>query len=218
MQSAAIHAIVYQARNTLTGHRYIGFTTQGLDVRKAQHLKSARVKQPRFRFQHAIAKYGPENFTFEVLGDFGDDEDLAKVYEIEAIAKYKPEYNLSYGGEGGALSPETRAKISAARVGMPGTNTGKKFSRETRQRMSTAMKGLRHTQTAATIAATQENIRRAREACKIPVVCLDDGKVFPGSVDAEKFYGLPKGKVCLVATGKRKRTGGLRFSRYEAPK
>jgi group I intron endonuclease len=137
-------AIVYQARNLVNGHRYIGFTTQGLPKRKEQHFKSARVKQPRFRFQHAIAKYGPENFVFEVIADFDGDEELAKLYEYEAIAAYKPEYNLSYGGDGGRLSDETKAKLSAKATGRIGTHLGKKFSDETRRRMSEAMKGKPH--------------------------------------------------------------------------
>lgn len=137
-------AIVYQVTNLVNGHRYIGFTTQGLERRKAQHLKSARGQQPKYRFQHAMAKYGEDNFVFAVLADFQGDEELAKAYECEAIAAYKPEYNLSYGGDGGRLSDETRAKISAAHMGRPGTHKGKKFSEETRRRMSEAMKGRPH--------------------------------------------------------------------------
>lgn len=211
-------AIVYQARNLVNGHRYIGFTTQGLPARQLQHLKSAREPNGRkFRFQHALAKYGADNFVFEVLGDFDGDEDLAKLYEREAIAKYKPEYNLSFGGDGGRLAQETRDKIRAGKIGKPSPLKGTTKSVEIRLRMSEAAKGLKKTQSAKTIAATQENIRRAREACKIPVICLDDGRVFPGAVDAEKFYGLPKGKVCMVTTGQRPRTGGLRFAYYKAP-
>lgn len=112
-----INAIVYQARNLVNGHRYIGFTTQGLLVRSGQHLKDARGTHRQTRFCRAIRKYGAENFVFEIMGDFHDDEDLAKMYEREAIEAYKPEYNLSYGGEGGSLSPETRAKISAGNMG-----------------------------------------------------------------------------------------------------
>ena len=138
------NAIVYQARNLVNGHRYIGFTTQGLPKRQNQHYKSANGQQPRYRFQHAMAKYGIENFVFGVPGEFGADEELAKAYECEAIAAYKPEYNLTYGGDGGTLSEETRRKISAATKGRKGTHTGKKFSEETRRRMSEAARGKPH--------------------------------------------------------------------------
>lgn len=140
MTSAApITAIVYQATNRVNGHRYIGFTTQGFEVRKKQHLYDAR-KGKTYRFQRAIRKYGAENFDFAVMADFDGDEDLAKVYEYEAISAYKPEYNLCAGGEGGRLADETRAKISAA-------HTGKKYpnrqapSAETRAKISATLKG-----------------------------------------------------------------------------
>lgn len=138
---APITAIVYQATNRLNGHRYIGFTTQGLEKRRGQHLKDAKSKNKVFRFHRALNKYGPENFVFEVMVDFQGDEDLAKVYEIEAIAAYKPEYNLSYGGEGGRLPEETRAKISAAHMGREGTWLGKKFSEEHRRRIGDVRRG-----------------------------------------------------------------------------
>ena len=139
-QTAPINAIVYQARNLLNGHRYIGFTTQGLEKRHNQHLKSAKGQQQKYRFQRAMAKYGIENFIFGILGEFGDDEELAKVYEIEAIAAYKPEYNMSYGGDGGSLSAEVKAKISAGKLGKS-VNKGVPKSVETKRRMSAAATG-----------------------------------------------------------------------------
>lgn len=138
---AVVNAIVYQATNKVNGHRYIGFTTQGLAVREAQHRKDARSKKAGFRFHHALRKYGQENFVFEALFDFLDDEELAKVYEWEMISKHKPEYNLSAGGDGGSLHPETRAKISASHMGKPGTNLGKHFSEETKCKLSEVQKG-----------------------------------------------------------------------------
>lgn len=135
-----INAIVYQARNLVNGHRYIGFTTQGLEVRKKQHLKDAKTKHRVFRFHRALNKYGHDNFVFEVLADFQDDDLLAKMYECEAIEAYKPEYNLSYGGEGGRLSEETRAKISASHMGLS-VGLGVPKSPEHRKRIGDGHRG-----------------------------------------------------------------------------
>lgn len=139
-QVAPIVAIVYQATNRLNGHRYIGFTTQGLEKRRGQHLKDARSKRRALRFQSALLKYGPENFEFVVMADFQDDEELAKAYECEAIAAYEPEYNLTYGGEGGTLAAETRAKISAGNLGKS-RGAGVAKSAEHRQRIGDAHRG-----------------------------------------------------------------------------
>lgn len=134
-------AVVYKAVNLVNGHSYIGFTTQGLARREWQHRKDARCKKGGFRFHAAMRKYGQENFVFDLMADFAGDDELAKLYEREAIAKYKPEYNLSYGGDGGRLSEETRAKISAAHMGRVGTHLGKKFSEEHKKRIGDAQRG-----------------------------------------------------------------------------
>lgn len=136
-------AIVYQATNSVNGKRYIGFTTKGLEVRRSQHLKNARAKIGRCPLFHAaIRKHGPDNFVFEVLGDFDGDEDLAKLYEIEAIAKYKPEYNLSHGGDGGSMPAEVRAKIRAGHLGRKSPLRGKALSAEHRANISLATIGV----------------------------------------------------------------------------
>lgn len=136
---APITAIVYQATNRLNGHRYIGFTTQGLEKRVKQHRYYARTGK-RYYFQQAIAKYGAENFTFEVMGDFGGDAELARVYEREAIEKYAPEYNLMLGGDAHTPSLETRAKIAAAHKGKKWPNRAP-ISEETKRKISLSLKG-----------------------------------------------------------------------------
>lgn len=132
-------AIVYKAVNLVNGHSYIGFTTQGLSVREKQHKYDAR-KGKRYYFQRAIVKYGAENFTFEVMHDFGDDYDLARLYEREAIEKYLPEYNLMLGGDAHIPSVETRAKLSAAQRGKKWPDRAPP-SEETKAKISAALKG-----------------------------------------------------------------------------
>lgn len=165
MSESAAKAIVYQATNVVNGCRYIGFTTQGLLKRRYQHLWDAR-KNSGYHFHNAIRKYGEENFIFEVLGDFDGDEDLAKMYECEAIAKYRPEYNLTYGGEGGTMHPATRQKIAEAnsrrvitdeiRKNIGDAQRGKKRGAETREKLRLAGLGRKH---------TPETIEKMRAVC-----------------------------------------------------
>ena len=165
MTNAVANAIVYRAVNRVNGHSYIGYTARGLKVRKYQHLFVAR-KGGGNHFHRAIRKHGEENFVFEIMGEFGDDEDLAKVYEIEAIAKYRPEYNLSYGGEGGTMHESTRAKIAEAnsrrvytdemRKNAGDAQRGKKRSDETREKLRVAGLGRKH---------TPETIEKMRVVC-----------------------------------------------------
>lgn len=145
-------AIVYQVKNLVNGKRYIGVTKRGLHNRMRSHLSEAKTGRGRL-LQHAIRKYGAENFVFGVLHDFGNDYDLARVYEFEMICKHRPEYNLSAGGEGGTPAPSTVAKIRAA-------NTGKKRSPQARANMSEAqrVRGRMYPHTAE----TREKMRLAK--------------------------------------------------------
>lgn len=160
MNAAPEIAIVYQARNLVNGHRYIGFTTQSVEKRAAEHFKTARGGWKKFRFQHAIRKYGAENFVFETLGDFDGDVDLAKLYEIEAIAKYRPEYNISEGGDGGPIDEATRQKISAAHKGRKKPwLVGRPISAETRAKIGAAHKGHPNYNTKPVSEETRQKLR-----------------------------------------------------------
>lgn len=296
--------IVYKAVNLVNGHSYIGYSARGLARRERQHRAMAR--QGRGHHLHAaMRKYGDENFVFETIADFQGDEELAKAFECEAILGWKPQYNISYGGDGHHVSSETRKKIGdanrgkvasaetrakqrAARLGQKHTlehrqnisagnkgklrseetkarlrgrvvadevraklaaaNTGKthsdltrekirlirlgtKASEETKRRMSAALrgkpahnKGTSHSaETKAKMRAAQlgkvrseearANMRAAQVVNRKPVRCTTDGRVFASSSDAEHFYGLCKGAVTRVVTGRIKSTKGLYFER-----
>lgn len=131
-------AIVYKATNLVNGHWYVGFTTCGLRTRERQH-RHGRGNTSILR--RAIDKYGQEAFVFEELHDFAGDEELAKLYEREMIAKHKPEYNLNYGGDGGTTHPDTRRKISEANKGRIPVFKGRKWTEEARLRMKEAKRG-----------------------------------------------------------------------------
>jgi group I intron endonuclease len=110
-------ALVYKITNQVNGKVYIGVTTRTLHERWLEHTAPSRRIFP---LHKALDKYGKENFTIEeVLASENLDEILAK--EIELISFYnsydKGGYNATFGGEGGNQTPETRAKISASKMG-----------------------------------------------------------------------------------------------------
>lgn len=292
MASAEPKVVVYEVRNAVNGHRYIGYTARGLKQRERQHRQTANARGKRGHLLHsAIRKYGHENFVFEVLCDFQGDEELAKAYEYEAIAKYKPEYNISYGGEGGTLPEETRkkigdanrgrkmppshrekrvafltgrkhteetlAKMSAVQKGHPGYTKGKPLSAETKQKLSAANKGQipwiagkNHSEeTKAKIRAQRWNhspeslekiagarkqawavrsdamldaVRAAQKkgiaARKLAVRCVEDGRVFEGCSDADRYYGFRIGLVSRIVKGTVPNTTGKTFVRHEVVK
>lgn len=223
--------VVYQARNLLNGHRYIGVTKQGLHRRTYGHLKDARTGKGN-RFHNAIRKYGEEHFVFGVVHDFGDDYDLARVYEHELICKERPEYNLTWGGEGGSMhqstkdklrainlgrkaSAETRAKMAASQTGRPPTKgrTGQPVPQETREKIRRSLKAAQWVDTPARIASrARTGASAASEARKIPVKCLDDGNVFDCVKYAANFYGMDQMKLGAAIRAE-KPYRGRRFER-----
>ncbi len=129
--------VVYAARNTVNGKVYIGKTVTTLKRRKAWHLAAAG-RGDGWYFHQAIRKYGPEAFSWGVLFESDDQDELFRM-EIKFIAdcgtKRPGGYNLTDGGDGVAgLTPEAMARIVAF-------HTGRKRSAETRRRQSEAAKG-----------------------------------------------------------------------------
>ena len=84
---------------------------------------------------NAIRKYGKENFSFEILDHFENEDDAFKAEQqitllcsnIKGIG-----YNLDIGGSGGkTLSQETKNKISLANTGKKHTDEAKLKIKET---------------------------------------------------------------------------------------
>lgn len=154
MSSLEPLVVVYQATNRSNGKRYVGVTKRGLTDRRRRHGYSAAKGVG--IFQRAIRKYGIDGFDFEVLADFQGDFDLARAYEWEMIAKHRPEYNLTAGGEGGTPHALARARMSAAQK-------GRKHSPETRAKLSEAQRNR-----PPMSEATKEKIRQTRIGKTMP--------------------------------------------------
>lgn len=148
---------VYCHTNKVNGKKYIGMTR--LDIRQRVGKDGNGYKESTV-FNHAINKYGWNNFHTEILkSDMTHDE--AEGYERYAIKKHNTMvpngYNLqSGGGANRTVSEETRRKISEGNMGKVMTpehiellreiNTGKVVSEETREKLRQANLGKRLTE------------------------------------------------------------------------
>jgi len=105
--------VVYMATNIANGKRYIGYTSVGLQRRRAAHLGKAYRQEPGCpKFHNAIRKYGREAFAWKVVATFGSRL-MAMAEEIRLIKKLNPEYNLTIGGEGnGGGTPWNRKPVT----------------------------------------------------------------------------------------------------------
>lgn len=114
---------IYQLTNTVNGKSYIGFTTQGVEVRLKRHTKQGKTV-----ISKAIAKYGIENFSVEIL-EVGENTEYGKnIAECLYIHWKKPEYNKTPGGDG------TGSGTLSAKYGM-------KLSKETKEKIRKSMLG-----------------------------------------------------------------------------
>jgi len=130
---------LYRLINQVTGKWYIGVSRSVVE-RCQEHARSHKHKtQCTMYIARAIAKYGWENFLVDILAY--DEPEIIYALEIKYIKKFntlKPiGYNLSTGGESGALGAE---KSLTHRQNLSKALTGKRRSEETRKKISAANK------------------------------------------------------------------------------
>lgn len=141
---------VYLARNKDNGKVYVGKTVKTLrERRNIHHFHAAKGEngQKYFYFQKAIAKHGREQFEWIILFKSGDDKELClwEEYFIEQYNSCDPSkgYNLSYGGESGSPSEETREKLRETAKEVGTRPEVKKARSEIRNRMLSTEEGRR---------------------------------------------------------------------------
>ena len=132
--------VIYKITCLINGKPYVGQTRQKLSRRISGHKRSKR----KFGVDAAIAKYGWDNFTVEVIEECPIEKlNEREIFWIATLGSKAPNgYNLTDGGDGGSgkgrsQSAETRAKISAKLKGKPSPKKGVKLSAEARANMST---------------------------------------------------------------------------------
>ena len=189
MMNSQYNTVLYQAENAANGKKYIGITSVGLTKREKRHRTWARYKHGAV-FGAALCKYG-ESIKFSVLA-VCPDLAYAKQMEIAAISAFKPEYNLTEGGDGcnGYRHTEDHKK----RVG--DLHRGNK-----------RLVGRKHL--AETIQKMKESAGKHRRKA---VVSMPDGVRFDSQILAAKAYGITPAYVCLLCKTGGKTTSGLRFA------
>lgn len=141
-----VYGVIYLIVNLVNGKMYVGQTIQPLKRRFNDHAKCKTTIIGR-----AIRKYGRQNFRCEILKCCATKAEL-DAWEKFFIAVLKTKspygYNLTDGGEGVSgrkCSPETSAKIAAARRGEKNPNYGKPMPDEQRAKIAAALTGKKRT-------------------------------------------------------------------------
>jgi group I intron endonuclease len=131
--------IIYLLTCQKTGKTYVGQTTRGIKSRIKGHLDQMR-HGSQLPIHRALRKYGYENFEVRVLEECLSVDSLneAESRWIATYGSFGPSgYNCTSGGEGYAVSDETREKVSRAR-------SGKAMSEDTKGKIRKATTGIRN--------------------------------------------------------------------------
>jgi group I intron endonuclease len=104
--------IIYKATNKITNKIYIGQTINSLEKRIKSHIKESKLENNR-PFLLSLAKYGIDNFFFEVIDEANSLDELneKEIYWISEFNSISPNgYNITFGGQGKKLKPSDEFK------------------------------------------------------------------------------------------------------------
>lgn len=104
---------LYKITNNINQKCYIGITKLSIHERLSLHVTASHT--PKYPIQYAIRKYGPENFSIELLCEDTSRKIISDLEE-PTILQFNARangYNVAKGGIGGDLGEEAAAKRSA---------------------------------------------------------------------------------------------------------
>jgi group I intron endonuclease len=241
----SVYGCIYEIVNKVNGKIYIGQTTMSLAKRWVCHKSCAKHRSAYSILHKAIRKYGPENFTIEIVTTASSKEELDRLEQtyIEGFGGIGPNgYNSMSGGVvSGKHSDSTRKKMSESHKGKPAWNKGvtgystsakgKKLSPETIRKMSESLKGRKpwnkgkklsdDHKASMSLAMIGKRISPSTEfkpghvPPNIRPVIDSEGRIFESAYEAARLLGLQRAHISSCCCGKRKTTGGLSFQYYE---
>ena len=146
--------VIYKITNSINDKVYVGQTINDLHIRTNEHRYESIKNRRNLPLYNAMAKYGFDKFTFEVVDTASSIEELNKkeIDYIEQLGSLHPNgYNMDGGGNNKNTSLATRKKMSDAKKGKPLSEAcriasikchlGSKASKETKEKMRQANLG-----------------------------------------------------------------------------
>jgi len=219
---------IYKITNKINGKCYIGQTIKSIEKRFKDHCKKS---SNCLYLKHAIQKYGKDNFERSLIS-IQNSKELANLEEKRCIIEYNTivpnGYNLTFGGDGGIPSEETRKKMSLSHSGEKHHNFGKHLSNQTKKKISEANKGSNHPMFGKTI---PDEIKKKISISNKGRPAHNKGKS-PNKETRDKISNSLKGpknhnyhrdfskehraKISIANKGNTKRLGDFRFTNEQA--
>jgi group I intron endonuclease len=169
------YGYIYKLTCIITNKRYYGQTIRFPDYRFTEYKGLHCKKQ--YKLYYALRKYGPENFTYEIIATAPDKNTLDFLEDAHIVFNntIMNGYNIRRGGSNGKMSDESKLKMSISHKGMQASDSTKLkmsltrkgklpyiISEQTRQNMSIGHTGQcrPHThQTKLKISATRKGMK-----------------------------------------------------------
>ena len=198
---------IYLHRNKLNNKVYIGQTIQqNLEDR----WKNGKGYKTCYYFYNAIQKYGWDNFEHIILEQNEDwTQEELNIKEKEYIIKYQannPQYGYNITEGGSSISPNALPKALEWMKQHP------EFGKARAQDMLKWQK--EHPEEA--LRMRQANAKKASEARKRKVQCIETGEIFESASEAaRKVPKTTQSKICMVCRGQRNTCGGYHWRYIE---
>lgn len=226
---------IYKITNLINGKTYIG---QSIDIQRRFWEHRCVSHESNRHLKYALQKYGKDNFKYEVLEEC--DESLLDERERYYIAKHKPEYNVTNGGQDSLrrYPDEIKKKISqkakeqwanmsneekADRIAnnLKGPKKGHAVSEETRKKLRDFNIGKK--QSSETIEKRKETMRKKKSAGYVQtnashrkkIICIETGEIFESVKEASESLGIRASNISHVLKGRQKTAKGFRFEYLE---
>lgn len=185
---------IYRITNLKNGKTYIGQHKVDSLLTDDGYLGSGKL------IIRAIEKYGPSKFKKEYI-TFAMTQQEADVLEKFYIAKEKPVYNISKGGQGvTGIEPWNKGKANIWTKEQLERNRQKHLNRYNNEK--NPFYGKHHTE------ETKEKLRKK-------VICLETKCIFNSLIEAARFANIKStGKISECCRGTRKTAGGYHWKYF----
>lgn len=200
-------SIIYLHKNKINNKVYIGQTIQEDPYKR---WKNGCGYKTCYYFYNAIQKYGWNNFEHIILEQNNNwtQEELNNK-EKEYIIMYKandPQYGYNITEGGSNISPNALPKALEWMKEHP------EFGKARAQDMLEWQK--QHPEEILNM--RRENVKKATEARKKKVLCVETGEIFESASEAaRKMPNTTQSKICMVCRGQRNTCGGYHWQYFQ---
>lgn len=223
---------IYQIRNILTNHIYLG-SSKNIEYRFNTHKSLLRHdKHHSTHLQRAWNKYKEELFLFEIIELCNIEELLLK--EKQYLDKLKPRYNISLDSfapmTGRKHSKSTLEKFKGKRTGKLNGMFNRNHTEKSKKKMSDSKKGTKWTeeQRIKIMKSFKENggywkgkkvpehitnrLVEYGKSIRNKIEC-SNGKIYDSQFDAAKDLNIRQGHISEHLQGKRPNVKGYTFKK-----